>query len=140
MTNHAIGRQLKVLMEERGMRQVDLAAKTDLSKATISALIHGNYDPTSKTLRKLADALGVSPADICSEVDTTPVELPERGRVRVEDAAHALHISPQFLRIALQKGKFDFGFAVKLEGEQYSYFINAAELRKFLNGEKGAQV
>jgi transcriptional regulator with XRE-family HTH domain len=53
--------RLRVLREERLLTQKDLAVKTGLTVATISRLENGQRRPRFTTLRKLAEALGVTP-------------------------------------------------------------------------------
>lgn len=56
-----MGYRVKEIRESRGMTQEALAAESGVSRATISALEKGTErNTTSKTLSKLAKALGVS--------------------------------------------------------------------------------
>ncbi|TEB08611.1 hypothetical protein Psch_02177 [Pelotomaculum schinkii] len=45
-------------------------------------------------------------------------------------AAAIMGVNPQFLRIALQQGKFPFGVAVKRK--KWSYYINPEQFREYL--------
>ena len=54
-------KRLKEMMEKRGMRQVDLAAKTGLDKAVISSYVLGRYEPKDIRLQLLAAALQCDP-------------------------------------------------------------------------------
>ncbi len=56
--------QLKRLREERGLSQVKLAARADLNPATVNQIERGARNASPRTLRKLADALGVSLVDL----------------------------------------------------------------------------
>src|SRR5215203_3986837 len=56
--------QLKRLREERGLSQVKLAAKADLNPATVNQIERGARNASPGTLRKLAEALGVSLVDL----------------------------------------------------------------------------
>jgi transcriptional regulator with XRE-family HTH domain len=56
--------QLKRLREERGLSQVKLAARADLNPATVNQIERGVRNASPGTLRKLADALGVSLVDL----------------------------------------------------------------------------
>jgi transcriptional regulator with XRE-family HTH domain len=56
--------QLKRLREERGLSQVKLAARADLNPATVNQIERGARNASPGTLRKLADALGVSLVDL----------------------------------------------------------------------------
>lgn len=57
-----MGYRLKVVREQKRMSQEELSRKSNVSRATISAIenSHGNYNVTMDTLRKLASALGTT--------------------------------------------------------------------------------
>lgn len=57
------------------------------------------------------------------------------ARILVEEAAKLMGVSPQFIRVGLQKGIFPWGYAVRITGKRYTYFINRAEFMKKLKGE-----
>lgn len=48
----------------------------------------------------------------------------EGNRLTIKEAAEAMGISQQFLRVGIQKGIFTFGKAMQLSGEKYVYYIN----------------
>ena len=41
-------------------------------------------------------------------------------------------VTAQFLRIALQRGKFDFGVAVQMSGKRYTYYIDRNKFERYL--------
>lgn len=45
------------------------------------------------------------------------------NKLTVKDAADLMGVTPQFMRLALQQGRFPFGTAVKMK--RWSYYINA---------------
>lgn len=51
---------LQELMDERGMKQADLARKIDTNRSTIKTMLSGKYEPKLRTAKKVADALDVS--------------------------------------------------------------------------------
>lgn len=55
-----MGYHVKELREAVGMTQEELAEKSGVSRMTISALENKDCNTTSKTLRKIAEALGVT--------------------------------------------------------------------------------
>lgn len=60
-----MGYKIREVREEHGMSQVELAEKSGVSRATISALENGTLRSTmTSTLEKIAHALGVSINDI----------------------------------------------------------------------------
>jgi len=56
-----------------------------------------------------------------------------RKKLTVVEAAAIMDVDPQFLRIALQQGRFPFGTAVKMRG-RFSYYINAKRFYDYLAG------
>lgn len=61
-----------------------------------------------------------------------------KTQVSIQEAARILEMSPQTLRIGLQRGKFDiFGRAIDNtgKGKRYKYVIFRAPLLKFVNGD-----
>lgn len=64
--------RLKKLREARYISQADLAEKAKLSKTTIVQLELGRVKPSFRTIRKLAEALGVEPAELLA--DDEPAE------------------------------------------------------------------
>ncbi len=53
--------------------------------------------------------------------------------ISVEEAAKLIGKPPQFVRLALQQGRVDFGFAVKGEG-RWSYHISIKKLQEYIGG------
>lgn len=58
--------QLRDLRKEAGMTQEDLAKKSGLPQSHISRLENGMHSPSSTTIKKLAEAIGVSTASFDS--------------------------------------------------------------------------
>jgi transcriptional regulator with XRE-family HTH domain len=77
--------QLKRLREERGLSQVKLAARADLNPATVNQIERGARNASPGTLRKLAEALGVSLVDLI-EGNYPKVQAPQPS---LEDAAQS---------------------------------------------------
>jgi len=42
----------------------------------------------------------------------------------VKKASELSGMSEQFIRVGLQQGRLDFGYAVKISGDVYSYYIS----------------
>lgn len=53
------GKRIRSLRKENGLSQSELGAKSDMEKSAIQRIERG-YNPTLKTLRKLADGLSMS--------------------------------------------------------------------------------
>lgn len=58
------GKRIRVLRAEREMTLRQLAQKTDLNVATLSHIENGKVKPHGKTLKAIADALGVTAEEI----------------------------------------------------------------------------
>ncbi len=59
--------KIKKLRLEKEWSQLELSKRSGVSQSHIHYLESGNKQPTITTLRKLADALGVSVADLLDE-------------------------------------------------------------------------
>jgi hypothetical protein len=58
-----------------------------------------------------------------------------KENVSIKEAAEMLNVSQQFLRVALQQNKFDFGTAIKMNdsSSKYTYYISRQQLLKYLS-------
>ena len=54
---------------------------------------------------------------------TAPPTNQHRPALAVKDVARVLGVTPQFLRLGLQQGRFPFGTAVKFR--RWAYYINS---------------
>ena len=59
-----IGREVKRLREERGWSKAQLAVYAGSSQPTVNQVESGKRNPSTRTLQKLAGALGVEAADL----------------------------------------------------------------------------
>lgn len=64
LTKQEFGRRLYHLMIQRGWNQSELARRAGLPRDSISTYIRGRTLPTPKSLSMLAEALGMTPADV----------------------------------------------------------------------------
>ncbi|GAW93016.1 helix-turn-helix domain-containing protein [Calderihabitans maritimus] len=58
---NSTGYKLKLLREEQGLTQAQLAEKAGVSAGLIGQIEHGRVQPSLKTLEKIGEALGVAP-------------------------------------------------------------------------------
>jgi ABC-type branched-subunit amino acid transport system permease subunit len=49
----------------------------------------------------------------------------------VEVAARYMGVNPQFVRVGLQQGILQFGYAVKVGGGKYTYYISPVKFCEF---------
>lgn len=52
------------------------------------------------------------------------------NKLTIKEAAALMGVTPQFLRIGLQQGRFPFGTAVKMK--RWTYYINSAKFHEYL--------
>jgi transcriptional regulator with XRE-family HTH domain len=89
--------RLRHIREQAGYSQQDLADDAGVSQHTISEIELGRRKPQGRTLRKLADSLGVEVADFF------PLEqprLPEAGLDDLEARTSRIHSIPELRRMA----------------------------------------
>lgn len=58
--------------------------------------------------------------------------IPKSEKITVVEAAAIMDVDPQFLRAALQQGRFPFGTAVKMK--RWVYYINTKRFYDYLAG------
>ena len=56
------------------------------------------------------------------------------NRMSIDEAAKVLDCTKQFLRVALQRGVYDFGVAIKMSGNRYTYYVNRDKLMNYVMG------
>ena len=56
--------RLRTLRHEKMLTQQDLAAKAGLTITTVSGIETGKFNPSFRTIRALAEALGCSPQEL----------------------------------------------------------------------------
>lgn len=97
----AMGRQIKLRREQRGMSAAELARRSGLSKATLSGLESGRSNPTIDTLGAVAVALGIPLADLLVATSggdpqvvraTAPSGDPQQEMLRRVSGGHQLEI------------------------------------------------
>jgi hypothetical protein len=127
-------------MQARGITASELANITGISNASLSQYMAGKNVPRKEKLEILADALLVAPevllygdhkASVSQGGTTASSDQPEavasvklENNISVTAAAKLMGVSPQFIRVGLQKKTLPFGYAVKFE-KSYRYFISA---------------
>lgn len=55
-----LGKRIKTLRKEKGIKQVDLAYECDIEKQSMSRIEAGNTNPSIILLRKISDVLEVT--------------------------------------------------------------------------------
>jgi transcriptional regulator with XRE-family HTH domain len=75
----SLGANVRVLREERGYSQEDLAAACQMSRSVISRIERGQHEPRVSTLLALSAALGANPAAFLHGLQ--PATSPPKGAV-----------------------------------------------------------
>lgn len=57
-------------------------------------------------------------------------------KITVAEAATAMGVSQQFVRIGLQREILPFGCAVKMSGQRYTYYINPNKFNNYIKDSK----
>lgn len=63
----SLGERIKKLRKEKGLTQLQLAEKANMSRTYVADVERNRYNPSIETLKSIADALNVDPADLLSE-------------------------------------------------------------------------
>lgn len=64
------GQNIKQIRKQRNLTQKQLADQIEISRSYLSDIENGNKNPSIKTVKKLADSLGLSVTDLFND-DTT---------------------------------------------------------------------
>lgn len=67
VVNEVVGKNVKRYMDQRGLKQFELAKLAGVSTPPVSDLIRGKKMPTVRFLEKLAKVLGCSMKDLFKE-------------------------------------------------------------------------
>lgn len=65
----ALGRAIRQLRDERGLKQKELANAADMNVTAISHLEHGRANPAWGTVKRIAAALGVTVSEVAARAD-----------------------------------------------------------------------
>lgn len=99
MNTNDFGNRLKEVMNLRGIKQIELAEKTGISRGALSSYISGRWEAKSNNLYKLAYALNVSPAWLLG-LDSTMKQNTSNNRIigaRIIEARKAKNITAKEL-------------------------------------------
>lgn len=91
------GRRLMKLMLDRGWNQSDLARAAGLGRDAISTYVRGRSFPEPRSLRSLADALGVTTDELLPNSVTLAMDADTSPMLEIKQAAG--HPDRVFIRI-----------------------------------------
>jgi transcriptional regulator with XRE-family HTH domain len=86
----SIGHNVRRLREEKGWGQTELAFYAKMSTSIISLLENGKRNPSTNTLARIAEALGVEVADLFPKVVTVGSERTARWNVEALEVMRAV--------------------------------------------------
>jgi transcriptional regulator with XRE-family HTH domain len=67
----ALGRAVRLIRDERGISQVQLAATTGFTQSWISHVERGSRNPSWSNVVRLAEGLGVSAAELVARAEAS---------------------------------------------------------------------
>ena len=126
-------KKLKDALNHANMTQAQLAAKSGLTKASISQYIKGKHMPSQKAVSAIAAALDMPElyfTDEAEQINETNKRLPIR--LTTQQAAKLMGVGAEMIRINLQNGALPFGYAMKGSGDRYVYSINTRQFMKYV--------
>lgn len=131
-----LNQRIKELMKEHCINQQELSEMTGLSKMMVSRIVSGSRDPKDEEIEAIATALGVTVDALISPIEERAQYEPmisryQNSRMSVEEAARLMGKRPMFVRVALQRKQVPFGFAIKGEGDRYSYYISKRQFEEY---------
>ena len=123
-------RRMKQAMIDQGIAQSVLSDMTGIGRSSISQYLSGKNKPGQKHLSKIAEALNVAEAWLSGEIkeETT---IGKYTNLPVAIAAKLMNKSKQFVRVGLQQGKLPFGYAVKIGGNKFTYYISPKKFTEY---------
>lgn len=121
-------KKLKEALDRAHMTQAQLAAKSGLTKASISQYMSGKHLPSPKAVSAIAVALEIPELYFTEETERIRERLPMR--LTTKQAAKLMGVGAEMIRINLQNGKLPFGYAMKGNGNRYVYSINTKQFMK----------
>lgn len=124
-------KKLKEALDHAHMTQAQLAAKSGLTRASISQYMSGKHLPSPKAVSAIAAALEVPELYFTEETEQIH-EIRERLPIRLttKQAAKLMGVGAEMIRINLQNGNLPFGYAMKGTGNRYVYSINTKQFMK----------
>lgn len=125
-----VARRMKQAMMDKGITQSELSDKSGIGRSNISQYLSGKNKPGSKAMKAIADALDVSEAWLSGEIEEQTA-FGKYSNLPVAVAAKLMGKSKQFLRVGLQQDKFPFGYAVKIGGNRFTYYISPKKFTEY---------
>lgn len=123
--------RMKKAMSDQGITQAELSTKTGIGRSGISQYLSGKNKPGQKALTVIAGALNVSEKWLNGDIEEVEAATSNVINVPVSIAAKLMGVGKQFIRVGLQCGKLPFGYAVKISGNRFSYYISPKKFSEY---------
>lgn len=94
--------RIREAMDAAGLKAVDLSKKADIPKSTMSRYLSGSYEPKSKAIYKLAQALNVSEAWLLGYDVPAARTAEQKKNDDLVAAVVKMRKDPKFLEVVLQ--------------------------------------
>ena len=134
--NNMFADNLKKIMGEKGISQVQLSRMTGIGKSSISMYMAGKVEPAPGRRKEIARALDCDYDELNGqeeEPDEIIVHTDRIARMDVTTAARIMGMNHMTVRKGLQQGVFPWGYAIHTSENRWIYFINA---KKFAEMEE----
>ena len=127
----SFSQRMKKAMDEQNITQADLSSMTGIGRSGISQYLSGKNTPKSKTITLIADALKVSEDWLSGQIEEVETGTSNVINLPIEKAAKLMGVGKQFIRVGLQDGIFPFGYAVKISGNRFTYYISPKKFTEY---------
>jgi transcriptional regulator with XRE-family HTH domain len=124
----SFSQRVKKAMDEQNITQADLSSMTGIGRSGISQYLSGKNKPGQKALTIIANALNVSEEWLIESDEAATSKI---INVPIDRAAKLMGVGKQFIRVGLQNGIFPFGYAVKISGKRFSYYISPKKFSEY---------
>lgn len=112
------------MMNQKNLTQKQLSVQTGIGKSSISQYVNGHNLPTGENKQKIERVLGEF-----EEIEEEQKDITRN--VPVSIAARILGKGEQFIRVGLQNGVFEWGYAVKV-GNRFNYHISPKKFQEYI--------
>lgn len=108
---------LRRIRRERGLSQVELSKRTGVAQSTISEIEKGEREAQVRTVRKLADTLGVKVDDLLGDPEPVAMGIARRNAESIE------HFIERFERLKDPEGAVAIG--VQIASDSMASLVHA---------------
>ena len=85
-----IGKKIRAWRDERGLTQIELAAKANISRSYLAGVEIGKYNPSLDTLESIASALGLTSAFLMQDSEKVGLTVSIYDDYKLDNEVDAL--------------------------------------------------